>query len=99
MGAPYDLYELDDLLYGRIPKYKVYIFLQAQALTTRERELLKSKIFQGNPLVIWLGVPGLLNTDRQPAMNREYMKELTGFQFISLPPKSKLRMLVQSCSL
>jgi hypothetical protein len=90
MGAPYDLYELDDLLYGRIPKYKVYIFLQAQALTTRERELLKSKIFQENPLVIWLGVPGLLNTDRQPAMNREYMKELTGFQFISLPPKSKL---------
>ncbi|GEM_PF-2096683 len=97
MGASYDLYELDDLLNGRIPRYKVYIFLQAQALTTSERELLKSKVFQGNPLVIWLGVPGLLNTDRQPAMNREYMKELTGFQFISLPSKSKL-MATEACA-
>ncbi len=44
MGAPYDLYLLDDLLSGKLRPYKLYIFLKTFRLDENRRAALKAEI-------------------------------------------------------
>lgn len=43
-GAPHDVYLLDDLVEGKLPPYKLYLFLNAWHLDTARREKLKREL-------------------------------------------------------
>jgi hypothetical protein len=61
MGTPYNTYLLDDVVAGRVPPHKLYIFLNAFAITQAERDALH-KIFQRDrPTVAWIYAAGFIS--------------------------------------
>ena len=87
MGAPYGQYLLDDVLSGRV-RAKVYVFLNAWALTAEER----AKLLQvtGGAARIWCYAPGYFDTSLRAAESNPSaraslgaMRELTGFEVIA----------------
>ena len=76
-GAPHDVYLLNDLLEGRLPEYKLYIFLNPFHLDDKRREKLKQQIRRDGKTALWLYAPGYLNDT--PGL--EHMTDLTGIHF------------------
>jgi len=77
MGAPYDIFLLDDLLEGRLRPYKLYIFLNAFRLDRNRREALQREIRRDGRTALWIYAPGYI--DGEPSL--ENMTGLTGFRF------------------
>ena len=81
-GAPHDLYLLNDLLEGRLPPYKLYIFLNAFHLNNRRRQALHEILGAGDRTALWLYAPGYINSDATAApLHVDNMADLTGFHF------------------
>jgi hypothetical protein len=77
MGAPFDLYLLNDLTAGNMKPYKLYMFLNAFRLDNARREAVKSVIRQDGRTALWIYAPGYINTDG--SLNN--MTDLTGITF------------------
>ena len=77
MGAPYDIFLLNDLLEGRLRPYKLYIFLNAFRLDRGRRQALNKEIRQNGRVALWMYAPGYI--DEGPSL--ENMTDLTGFRF------------------
>ncbi|MEZ4861125.1 MAG: hypothetical protein R3C14_07460 [Caldilineaceae bacterium] len=81
-GAPHDLYLLNDLLEGRVPEYKLYIFLNPFHLNNARRQRLKKLICRDNKVALWLYAAGYINEDYpEVGPHTDYMTDLTGFRF------------------
>jgi len=80
VGAPYDYLELDDLLAMKDPPYKLYIFAGTGRLTSGERKAIREKIARRNRMLVWFGIPGLVNDEAQPATSEDYASALVGMQ-------------------
>ncbi|MCC7357922.1 MAG: beta-galactosidase [Anaerolineales bacterium] len=84
-GAPHDVYYLEDLLDGRLPPYKLYVFLNAFHLNNARRAALKQQLRRAGRTALWLYAPGLLNRDTQGGEGdpdySEQMTDLTGIGF------------------
>src|SRR5262249_12052440 len=81
-GAPHDVYLLNDLLEGRLPKYKLYIFLNAFHLNDRRRQALREIVCCDGQTALWFYGAGYLNSDADGAkLGAEHMTDLTGFTF------------------
>jgi len=76
MGAPFDLYLLQDFVEGKLKTYKLYIFLNAFRLDERRREAIKRHVRQGNRAALWVYAPGYINKDS----SLKNIEELTGFR-------------------
>ena len=77
LGAPSDFYFLDDFLDGKLPPYKLYIFLNAYYLDQTRREMINSQLKRDGRAALWIYAPGYIK-DR-PSL--ENMTEVTGFKF------------------
>ena len=77
LGAPFDTYLLEDLCEGRLPPYKLYIFLNAFRLDRPRREALKAEIRRDGRVSLWLFAPGYIEEDA----SLDHMEDLTGFRF------------------
>jgi hypothetical protein len=77
LGAPFDVYLLQDLLDGNLEPYKLYVFLNAFRLDGSRREALKSQVRKEGRTALWIYAPGYLNEDGSP----ENMADLTGIAF------------------
>jgi hypothetical protein len=77
LGAPTDFYLLDDLLEGKLPAYKLYIFLNAFRLDSTRREKLMRELRRDGRVALWIYAPGYIK--EAPALGN--MTELTGFTF------------------
>jgi hypothetical protein len=77
-GAPHDVYLLNDLLEGKLPDYKLYIFLNPFHLNRQRRDSLKSILRRDGKTALWLYAPGYINED---ALSTDNMTDLTGFRF------------------
>jgi hypothetical protein len=77
LGAPCDVYLLQDLLQGRLPAYKLYIFLNVFRLDEKRRDALKREVRRESRTALWVYAPGLIENDLSP----ENMSDLTGFNF------------------
>jgi hypothetical protein len=77
MGAPFDTYLLQDFLEGRLPPYKLYIFLNAFRLDPGRRQALKREVQREGRVALWIYAPGYIQ-DNLSLMN---MSDLTGFTF------------------
>jgi len=86
LGAPYDLYLLQDLIEGQLPPYKLYIFLNAFALDQARRDALARQARGAGKTALWLYAPGYIRpslpgqNDGAP-LSLDAMAELTGFRF------------------
>ncbi len=78
MGAPYDVWMLDDVLSGLAIGYKLYIFLNAFYLDAAAREQLVKFLSQQKATALWIYAPGAL----EATMSARYMKALTGLTLI-----------------
>lgn len=77
LGAPADYYLLQDLLEGRLPPYKLYLFLNPFRLDQRRRQALAREIQRDGRVALWLYAPGYIKDE--PSLDN--MTEVTGFQF------------------
>lgn len=76
-GAPFDLYHLNDLIYGQMPPYKLYLFLNVYRLNTIQREKLKQELRKDGRTAVWIYAPGYFNNDSSV----DNMTDITGFRF------------------
>jgi len=89
MGAPYRFHLLTDLVEGKMPDYKLYIFLNCFYLSASagasashaERKAIDEKVKRDGNVALWLFGAGLGN---ESGLALENMTALTGFQFASL---------------
>jgi hypothetical protein len=77
MGAPFDVYLLEDFLAGKLRPYKLYIFLNAFRLADNRREALKKELRKEGRVAVWIYAPGYIKDS--PGI--ENMADLTGFRF------------------
>lgn len=89
-GAPHDVYLLDDLLEGKLPPYKLYIFLNAWHLDDDRRAKLKRELQRHHGTALWIYGAGFLN--QTPALAN--MADLTGFNFEQNDNPWAMQMLV-----
>jgi hypothetical protein len=81
-GAPHDVYLLNDVLEGKLPEYKLYVFLNCFALNQTRRDALKQLVQRDNKTALWLYAPGYLKPGAmQEQASIVNMTELTGFTF------------------
>ncbi len=77
LGAPHDMYLMQDFLDGNIKPYKLYIFLNPFFLDQKRRTALKKQIQQENRTALWIYAPGYI--DEQASMTN--MTDITGISF------------------
>ncbi|MBN1872897.1 MAG: beta-galactosidase [Anaerolineae bacterium] len=77
LGAPSDTYLLQDFIEGRLPPYKLYIFLNTFQLTGERRAALHRELQREGRVALWIYAPGYIQDE--PALDN--MTKLTGFRF------------------
>ncbi len=60
IGAPVGIWLLDDLLAGRVPEAKLYLFPDAFALTADQRAALTRTLHRGGKVAIWMYGAGFI---------------------------------------
>ena len=75
MGAPFDLYALQDIATPGLPDYKAYVFLNSYYTTPALRQAVAAKVRKNNAVSVWLYAPGFV-TDN--GFSEAAMRELTG---------------------
>jgi hypothetical protein len=76
LGAPFDVYLLQDFIEGRVKPYKLYIFLNALRLDRARREALNQELRKDGRVALWIYAPGYI--ENQPSLDQ--MRDLTGFK-------------------
>jgi hypothetical protein len=77
LGAPFNVYLLQDFIEGRMKPYKLYIFLNALRLDRNRREALNKELRKDGRMALWIYGSGYV--EDEPSI--EHMRELTGFTF------------------
>jgi hypothetical protein len=77
IGAPFDVFLLDDFLAGKLRAYKLYIFLNPFRLDPGRRKAMARELRRDGRAALWIYAPGYLKD--APAL--ENMEELTGIRF------------------
>jgi hypothetical protein len=60
VGAPYDLYLLDDVKDLELSQYRMVIFLNAFVLSEDQRRIIADRCMSENRLLVWMYAPGLI---------------------------------------
>ena len=81
MGAPFDVYLLNDILAGNVKPYQLYIFLNAFRLDQDRRESLKRILRKNGQTALWIYAPGYTAEDN----SLQTMNDLTGISFQAGP--------------
>ncbi|MBI4024196.1 MAG: beta-galactosidase [Verrucomicrobia bacterium] len=76
LGAPYDLYHLDDIALSGMDRYKVYVFANAFTLNAPQRKRIQETACRPGKTVVWVYAPGFSDGLR---LSVENIKRLTGF--------------------
>ncbi len=79
LGAPWNLYLLDDVTSGRLPKFRCYVFLNCFHMTDAQRDYLRRELQGGGRTLVWMYAPGYASdTD----LDVRHLDELTGMSFV-----------------
>ena len=85
IGAPVGLYLLDDLLTGRVPRAKLYVFLNAFRLEDAQLSALRKHTGRKGVVRLWMYAPGILRAD---ALNPAHIGEVTGIPVKEIASRS-----------
>lgn len=91
MGAPFDMYLLDDLDNSKMPDYKLYIMMNTYYTDNKTREMIKNKLRRKNAVIVWCYAPGWITPD---GFDAKAMESLTGFKFKVSEEQVKLQLSV-----
>jgi beta-galactosidase len=64
IGAPYDVYLLDDVKDLDLTPYRMVVLLNAFVLSDDQRRVIRTRCMADNRLLMWLYAPGLIQGDR-----------------------------------
>ncbi len=90
IGAPCDVWTLDDLLSGRVPRYRLYILLNAFYLDGNSRTQLLQALNAEPCTVIWVYAAGGIDQ----AVGGRMMKDLTGLTLVQRPGRGPLQVSI-----
>lgn len=90
MGAPVDVWTLDDLMEGRAAGYKEYLFLDCFYLDGQWRQQLVNLLAQQPCTAVWVYAPGAIDQ----AIGGRTMKDLTGLTLVQRAEKGLLQVKV-----
>lgn len=90
LGAPCDVWLLDDVMTGRVPRYKLYIFLNAFYLDGESRTTLVQYLNAEPCTALWIYAAGALDQ----TLGGRVMKDLTGMTLVQRPGKGPLQVKV-----
>ncbi len=91
MGAPSDIYLLDDIADPRLPDYKLYVFLNAFHIDQARRDAISARVRQRGRVAAWVYAPGFI-TDA--GFSEAAMKELTGITLRHVAKKQQVSLTV-----
>jgi len=91
LGAPWNIYLLDDVVSGRLPKFRCYFFLNCYHMSEAERQWIRQNLQRDGRTLVWTYAPGYV-TDS--ALSVAAMSELTGMQFSERTETRDWRMTV-----
>ncbi|MDD3926655.1 MAG: hypothetical protein PHT33_08355 [bacterium] len=74
-GVPYSVYSLNDLIEGKVPDCKVYLFANTFKLDEGERAFINGKLKNGGRTLIWVYASGYLD---EKGMGSDRISKLTG---------------------
>jgi hypothetical protein len=77
LGAPADYYILQDMVDGRVPAHKLYVFLNPFRLDGARRAALARQLRRAGQMALWIYAPGYIDQDA----SLDNMTDLTGFRF------------------
>ncbi|MGD9495178.1 MAG: hypothetical protein AB7Y46_02590 [Armatimonadota bacterium] len=77
VGAPWRVYLIDDIVAGRVPKHRAYVFLNCFHMTDEERAWIREELQSDGRTLVWLYAPGYIADD----LNVARISELTGMDF------------------
>jgi hypothetical protein len=77
LGAPHDVYLLQDFIDGKLKPYKLYIFLNTFQLAEDRRAAISKQIKQQGRVALWLYAPGYISQSG----SIKNMADLTGIQY------------------
>ena len=90
IGAPSDVWTLDDILGGRAPRYKLYVFLNAFYLDGNSRTQLVKALDAEPCTAVWIYAAGGIDQ----AVGGRMMKDLTGLTLVQRPGKGPVQVSV-----
>jgi len=80
IGAPVACHYLDDLNHPAMPDYRLYVFVNAFAMTNSQRASITRALAGHACTALWLYAPGIINPDATPRFNVENVSALTGIK-------------------
>ncbi len=78
VGVPHNVYLLDDVTSGRLPKFKAYFFLNCFHMTDAQRQYIRRELQGGSRTLVWTYAPGFASDAK---LDVAHVSELTGMDF------------------
>ena len=88
LGAPVDVWLLDDVLAGRCPVYKMYVVLNAFYLTAEDRVALREQLSRKRATCVYIYAAGLI----EQTIGGRTAKDLTGLSIVRLRDAGPLQV-------
>ncbi|MGC9318530.1 MAG: beta-galactosidase [Armatimonadota bacterium] len=88
VGAPWNIYLIDDIVAERVPKFRAYFFLNCFHMTERERRYVEEELQSDGRTLVWFYAPGYIEDDLDVAR----VSRLTGMQFREIPQMREWRI-------
>ena len=96
MGAPFDMYLLDDLANSKMADYKRYIFLNAFQVNKSIRAAVMKKVKRNDAVVVWCYASGYISIK---GYGLDGMEKLTGIKFSrDNTPRTRILSIINKTS-
>lgn len=76
MGAPYDVYSMQDLVKGVSKEHKINIMISPFEITDEERLAIENRLKKDDKIIVWIYLPGI--SDGTNRMDEALIRDLTG---------------------
>lgn len=80
IGVRYSQYYVHDLLDARVPKHKLYVFVNCFVLTSEERSEIKMRLRREGAVALWLYASGFADPEAEVKMSAANISDLTGIK-------------------
>lgn len=91
VGAPQDHYLLSDISHPDLPRYKVYVFVNAYQLSDEQIEATHARLKRDRATAVWIYAPGYVTED---GLSTERMKHLTGINIVCEPKELSTKIRI-----
>ena len=94
LGAPYDVWLLDDLIAGNMPDYSLYVVLNAFLLDADARSAVRRVVARDDKTVLWIFAPGAIDE----TLSGSAALDLTGLPIGFITREAPVRVTITDAS-